>query len=166
LVHGGQDVGVFLADVVDFLDLFDREVGEAETAEYTVLMGFVYPGEGVFNGYARVGRVDVEDIELLDPHGFETRGGVGDDFVFGYVAWAEAADEFGVDGKLSAGVELADGDFGTGVETGGVDGFYVEGEECVEDFGTNFGRVELARVSEAGAAEDNFDHDWRCSCCC
>jgi hypothetical protein len=135
LIHLGEHVVVLLADVVDFLDLFGGEVGQAETAEDALLVDFVDAVEGLFEGNGCVWGVDVEDIELVNLHAVEGVLAVLDNTFLGDGAGSKATDELGVDGELLALLELSDGDFGAWVEAGRVEVLDVVGKQDVDDFG-------------------------------
>jgi hypothetical protein len=65
LVGGRQHVVVLLAVVVHGLDFFGPVVGQAEAREVALLVHFVDAREGGGQWHAGVGRVDIEDIDLL-----------------------------------------------------------------------------------------------------
>ena len=64
LVDGGEDVVVRFAVLVDRFDVRGFVVGQAEAGEGTLFVDFVDAGEGRSEGHARVGGVDVEDVDL------------------------------------------------------------------------------------------------------
>lgn len=159
LVDGGKDVALCFSNVVDFLNLFCREIGQAEALENALLVHFVDALNGFFKGRAFVWRVNVQDVELLDADPVEGILSIADDGILTAVARIEAAGQLGVNGEVGTLVELTNGDFRAGVQACSVDIGHAICEEHVDGLGADLMVLECRRVRQRSSAEDSLNHD-------